>query len=131
VTSPVTLTPGAHGGLTVVRAQFPDATIDAIPDGAGGEFVVVDPVTVGLAYTTTTTWMGFHINSAYPASDVYPHYIGALSRVDGLPLDGAFQPHTWQGRAGLQVSRRSNRWNPAVDNAALKAEKVRRWIAEQ
>ncbi|HVV12775.1 hypothetical protein [Amycolatopsis sp.] len=37
----------------------------------------------------------------------------------------------WSGRAALQLSRRSNRWNPARDNAALKAQKVITWFTTQ
>jgi hypothetical protein len=38
------------------------------------------------------------------------------------------QPVDWNDRQALQLSRRSNRWNPATDNAALKAEKVIKWF---
>ena len=31
----------------------------------------------------------------------------------------------------MQLSRRSKGWNPAVDNAALKAEKVITWLTAQ
>jgi hypothetical protein len=33
-------------------------------------------------------------------------------------------------RPAAQVSRRSNRWNPALDTATLKLMRVLRWFAE-
>jgi hypothetical protein len=114
-----------------VRANFAGHAVEVNPDGAGGAFVIVDDVTVGPCYTPAATWLGFHLNAAYPASDVYPHYVGVLTRADGQGLGEAITPVTWQGRPGLQLSRRSNRWNPAVDNAANKAERVLKWLTDR
>ncbi len=102
-----------------------------VPDGAGGAFVIVENVDVGARWTPSTTWLGFQINAAYPAADVYPHYVGVLSRVDGRSLGDAISATTWQGRPALQLSRRSNGWNPAVDTAANKAERILRWLADR
>ncbi|WP_436004095.1 hypothetical protein [Knoellia sp. LjRoot47] len=99
-------------------------------DGAGGAHVVIPTVSIGGTYEPDETWLGFHLNAAYPHSDVYPHYIGCVERRDHQPHCSAVQSVEWQGRPALQLSRRSNRWNPATDNAALKAEKVRAWFAE-
>jgi hypothetical protein len=56
---------------------------------------------------------------------------GDLVRVDGQPHGRAIQQVSWQDRPALQISRRSNHRNPAVDSAALKAERIRRWLADQ
>jgi hypothetical protein len=105
------------------------ATAVSEAGGAGGAVVIIENVTVGERYRPSSTWLGFQINAAYPDSDVYPHYAGELARVDGQPHGPAIQAMTWNGRPGLQISRRSNRWNPATDNAALKAQKVIQWLA--
>jgi hypothetical protein len=77
------------------------------------------------------TWLGFQINAAYPGSDVYPHYVGVLARADGGALGEAVSPVTWQGRPALQLSRRSNQWNPAIDNAANKAQRILKWLVDR
>lgn len=115
--------------VAAVRAHFAGHPVQVIPDGGGGAFVIVDQVEIGSTYTPDTTWLGFHLNAAYPQSDVYPHYLGPVTRCDGQPLGDAVQSVDWQGRPALQLSRRSNRWNPTIDNAALKAEKVIGWFA--
>ncbi|WP_235498166.1 hypothetical protein [Frankia sp. R43] len=105
--------------------------VEVIPDGAGGADVIVEQVDVGSTYDPSVTWLGFHINAAYPASDVYPHYAGRLSRADGQALGEAITLTTWHDRPAIQISRSSKQWNPAIDNAALKAEKVLLWLASR
>ena len=114
-----------------VRDHFSGLPVEVVPDGAGGVYVNVSDVYVGDQYTPSTTWLGFQINSAYPHSDVYPHYIGPVSRTDGTGHGSAVQTVTWRERPALQLSRRSLRWNPTFDNAALKAAKVLTWFADQ
>lgn len=125
------LTPPVAGAVEAVRANFADHTVEVSPDGAGGAFVIVNDVAVGVQYTPPSTWLGFHINAAYPSSDVYPHYVGVLTRKDGQGLGEAISGATWQGMPALQLSRKSNRWNPAIDNAANKAERILRWLADR
>jgi hypothetical protein len=122
------IAPTVSVAVDAVRAHFADHPVDVTPDGAGGAFVIVNDVKVGSQYAPATTWLGFQINAAYPASDVYPHYLGVLARTDGKPLGEAITATIWQNRPALQVSRRSNRWTPGLDNAALKAEKVITWL---
>ena len=43
----------------------------------------------------------------------------------------AVQAVEWQSRPALQLSRRSNGWNPSRDTAGLKAAKVLSWFADQ
>jgi hypothetical protein len=125
------LTSAVAGSIGAVRGHFTGKPVEVIPDGAGGAFVIVSDIEVGARYAPAVTWLGFQVNAAYPASDVYPHYTGRLARTDGRAHGQAIQQVTWQGRDALQLSRRSSRWNPAVDTAALKAEKVIRWLATQ
>ncbi|WP_163508183.1 hypothetical protein [Fodinicola acaciae] len=114
--------------VAAVQAHFAGKPVEVLPDGAGGATVIVDHVDLGDRFIPSTTWLGFHISAAYPHADVYPHYIGRVVPADGQPLGDAVQPVDWCGRQALQLSRRSNRWNPAIDNAALKAEKVITWF---
>ena len=127
----ITLDPVVDGAVALVRASFPDAGVDVIADGLGGGFVVIDSVDLGPRYNPASTWLGFHVSPAYPHADVYPHYIARVTRIDGMPHGVAFQSVEWQGREALQVSRRSNRWNPSRDDAVLKAQKVLTWIRAQ
>ena len=126
-----TVTPAAAEAAEAVRGHFAGKTVEVTPDGGGGVIVIVAGVEVGDRYEPPVTWLGFQVNAAYPASDVYPHYTGRLARADGRPHGQGIQQVTWQGREAMQLSRRSSRWNPAVDNAALKAQKVITWLAAQ
>ncbi|MGW3507055.1 hypothetical protein [Streptomyces sp. NPDC000994] len=103
-------------------------------DGTGGVYVLIDQVDVGPIYAPSTTWLGFQLSAAYPDADVYPHYTGLLTRSDGQRHCDAIQQVTWQGRPDqtvLQISRRSNRWNPSVDTAVNKAARILAWLAAQ
>jgi len=128
VTSPTSAVSDAIGA---VRANFTDTSVQVIPDGAGGAYVIVDDVEVGPRYTPSRTWLGFQISSAYPDADIYPHYIGSVARVDGAQHQPPVTPTTWQGRSALQLSRKSNQWNPKIDNAANKAERILQWLVDQ
>lgn len=121
--------PAVAAAIDAVRAQFVDHQVEVTPDGAGGANVIIHSIEVGDRYNPSSTWLGFQVNAAYPASDVYPHYLGVVTRVDGQPHGQGVGPTTWQERAALQLSRRSNGWNPAIDNAVLKAEKVIQWFS--
>ena len=122
-------TPAVTAAVDAVRTQFADHQVDVTPDGAEGVNVIVHGVEVGARYTPSTTWLGFQINAAYPASDIYPLYMGRVTRADGQAHGQGVQSVTWQEREALQLSRRSNGWNPAVDNAVLKAQKVIQWFS--
>jgi hypothetical protein len=125
-----TLTPEVEAAVSAVRAHFAGKPVEVVPDGAGGATLVVDEVDLGDHYTPRTSWLGFHISSAYPQADVYPHYIARVSRTDGQTHGQAVQPVDWNGRATLQLSRRSPTVKPRLDNAALKAEKVISWFTK-
>ena len=127
-----TLTAAVAEAVDTVRAHFAGLLVEVTPDGAGGALVVIDGVDVGPRYLPSSTWLGFHISSAHPDSDVYPHYVGGdLVRVDGQRHGSAIQQVVWQNRGALQISRRSNHRDLAIDTAVLKAERILRWLAGQ
>ena len=106
---------------------------DVTPEPQGGAYVVVGDQEYGQQYEPERGWVGFLITFQYPHADVYPHFVaGGLRRKDGRALGEGFSgPRTWAGRPGeqvVQISRRSNRLNPAVDTAATKLAKVLEWV---
>jgi hypothetical protein len=115
--------------IAELRVTFPDAAVAIEEDGDGGAYVTLDPVPIIGPYTQTDTWVGFHIGFQYPASDVYPHFVRAdLSRRDGAALGAGTSPAQFRGRAAIQISRRSNRLDPAIQTAAHKLLKVLAWM---
>jgi hypothetical protein len=117
-----------------VRETFADATVTVDTDGNGGAWVVIDSVPLGSVYLQDSTWIAFQITFPYPEADVYPHFVRPdLSRADGAALGAGFSLAKWglSGDVGMQLSRRSNRLNPAVDTAATKVLKVLKWLNEQ
>jgi hypothetical protein len=125
------LLPAVTSGVDAVRAHFTGKPVEVVPDGAGGAFVTVRDVELGSRYTPSRTWLGFQISAAYDSADVYPHYLGVVTRADGQPHGDGVQTVDWQGWPALQLSRRSNGWRPGLDNAALKAEKVITWFTSR
>lgn len=121
------VTPEVQAAIAEIAAAFPKTTAE--PDGDGGANVLVRDVPLGPAYKQRETWVGFHITYAYPVADVYPHFVrGDLARVDGAPLGGGTSPTEHRGQAAIQLSRRSNRLDAAVQTALLKLQKVLRWL---
>ena len=112
-------------------STFPDAAVTVEEDGDGGAYVTLDPVSLAGPYTQTETWVGFHIGFQYPASDVYPHFVrGDLTRRDGAALGGGTSVTTHRGKPAIQISRRSNKLDPAVQTAAHKLLKVLAWMEQ-
>lgn len=117
-----------------IRETFDETAVTVHGDGSGGAWVVIDAVPLGPIYTQDDSWIAFLITFAYPDADVYPHFVRPdLSRADGAALGAGFSQTTWglTGKPGMQLSRRSNRLNPAVDTAATKVLKVLKWLNEQ
>lgn len=114
-----------------LRRTFPAAEVSAVPDGQQGAFVIVDPVPL-TGYDQDETWVGFHITFQYPMADVYPHFVRPdLTRLNGEALGDGFAQTSWncpENRPVVQLSRRSNRLNPAVDTATIKLLKVLQWL---
>lgn len=113
-----------------IKSAFPDAQVAVQDDNQGGAWVTLEQVQLGDIYTQNASWIGFRITFQYPYADVYPHFVRSdLSRKDGKPMgDGISPGHTFLGRPALQISRRSNRLNPATDTALLKLMKVLEWL---
>lgn len=125
---PENVTPEVGAGVAQIAAVYPRFGMQ--PDGDGGAYVVVEALPLAPIYQQRETWFGFRITYQYPHADVYPHFVrGDLSRADGAALcDGMCAGHSFSGRAAVQLSRRSNRLNPALDTALLKLQKVHRWL---
>lgn len=130
----MTVTAAVLEAIEELRETFPESSVTYVSDDQGGAWVTIDSIPVGTAYTESTSWMTFQITHPYPESDVYPHFVRPdLHRKDGAAhgegfSSGAFGP---TGVPATQLSRRSNRLDPAVDTAATKALKVLRWLEQQ
>ncbi len=123
------MTPEVVEAIEEIRSSFPEAAVDLREDGEGGAVVLVDPVDPGPQYQQRATWVGFRVTFQYPYSDCYPHFVrGDLARVDGAPLGEGTSLTTFEGRAAVQLSRRSNRLDPETDTAAIKLHKVLTWL---
>jgi hypothetical protein len=125
------VTPEVSGAIDEIRTALPDATVSVREDADGGAFVTVDPVDLGAVYVQDQTWVKFQITFQYPQSDVYPHFVRPdLARADGQPLGEGMSsvPSANDDEPAIQISRRSNRLNPATDTAVLKLLKVLTWL---
>jgi hypothetical protein len=115
-----------------LKAQFPDKTVNAEPDGAGGAYVVIDPIDPGPAYQQRECWLGFQVTYLCPDADIYPVFLDpTLVRVDGNPHTAPITPVTWRGRDALQYSLKSAHRDPEIDTAAIKAVGVIACLAER
>jgi hypothetical protein len=123
------VTPSVSKAVDEVRAAFPDAEVRVREEPDGGAAVLVEEIDPGAQYQQRSTWIGFRITFQYPYSDVYPHFVrGDLARVDGAPLGEAMTVTVFEDRSAVQISRRSNRLNPATDTAVIKLHKVLAWL---
>lgn len=116
-------------GIDEIKAHFPDSEVTVRPDGEGGAFVILESVPLSATYKQADTWVGFHITFQYPYADVYPHFVRAdLARADERALGAGTGSNAFEGRHAIQLSRRNNHLNPAVDTALLKLLKVLEWL---
>jgi hypothetical protein len=112
-----------------IRLSCPECAVEVDPDGNGGAFVVTRDIRLGSPYVQERTWIGFQITFQYPYADVYPHFTQPdLARLDRKPLGEGFGTAQFRGSAAIQISRRSNKLNPATDTASLKLLKVHQWL---
>lgn len=126
------ITPVVAKAIEEIRATFEGATVTVKEDGEGGAYVRIDPVDPGAIYQQRVTWIGFRITAQYPYADVYPLFVRAdLSRVDQRQLGEGMTAGNFDGQPAVQVSRRTNHLNPATDTAAIKVQKVLRWMASR
>ncbi|WP_104100471.1 hypothetical protein [Cryobacterium sp. M96] len=117
-----------------LEQTFADAIVTTEDDAAGGVWVSISNVPVGPAYEQESSWMAFQITFPYPEADVYPLFVRPdLRRKDGGAHGEGFQSVPWgpRGENGTQLSRRSNRLDPALDTAATKVLKVLKWLGKQ
>ena len=125
------MTPEVSTAIEEIRDAYQGSTVEVHEDGAGGAWVIVEPIDPGPTFVQRETWVGFQITFQYPAADCYPHFVRPdLARVDGQPLGDATSAGTFgfDQRPGIQLSRRSNRLNPATDTAEIKLTKVIEWL---
>jgi hypothetical protein len=124
------MTPDVKNAVDEIAGAFASGSVDAIEDGQGGAFVTVRDMSLdGGPYQQATTSVSFQITHTYPYADVYPHFVRHdLSRSDGKPLGEGTSMGNFRGQPAIQISRRSNRLNPATDTALLKLCKVMRWL---
>ena len=127
------MNPPVQRAIDQIRATFVDYALDIDADGQGGAFVRVNGLVFGPAFSPNVGWIAFHIVFNTPHADVYPHYLPPeFKRADDKPLGEGFQKKEMKlGRftgPATMVSRRSKRWTPAHDTAALKLLKVLDWI---
>jgi hypothetical protein len=123
------LTPKVTEAVEQIRTNFPENALLAREDGQGGALVRMEALPLGTPYAQSETWVGFRVTFQYPYADVYPHFVRPdLSRLDGRALGEAISPSTFDGQPALQISRRSNHLNPAIDTALMKLLKVLDWL---
>ena len=121
--------PEVQAAIDEIRAEFVGAAVTVDETGDGGAHVLIEDIPLSGIYTQDSTWLGFTITFQYPLADVYPHFVrGDLTRIDGAALGEATSPTGWRDKPAIQLSRRSNRLNPATDTALLKALKVMTWL---
>ena len=83
-----------------LKRQFATATFTASEDGQGGARVLIEPVAIGPRYSPSNTWLGFQIPAQYPYADIYPIFIGIVTRVDQKPFLPPVTPgHSFEGRS--------------------------------
>lgn len=130
ITAKNTMTPAVKDAIEEIKTSFAKHIVTVEPEKQGGAHVIVHDVNIGQIYIPPVTWVGFLIDFQYPRSDVYPHFIdGSTKRSNNSALgEGFSDPRNWQGRNAIQVSRRSNHRDSAVDTAALKLMKVIEWL---
>lgn len=115
--------------LNEIRSSCPDNEVTFEPAANGGFYIFVNDLLIGDQYEPSVAWIGFHLPENYPDPDVYPHHLPSnVKRKNGKALGESFSTTEWAGRQVIQVSRRTNDWNGAVDTAHGKLVKVLAWI---
>lgn len=123
------MTPDVSQAVDELKVAFAGSTVTALGIEDGGANVTVEPVDPGAQYAQRQTWIKFAISFQYPYADVYPLFVRPdLARVDGTALGEAISVSSFDGEPALQLSRRSNKLNPATDTAAIKVTKVLEWL---
>ena len=115
-----------------IRQQFVRSTILVDPDGSGGARLVIEDVPLGLPYVQSATWLGAHIPAQMPYSDIYPVFVrGDLNRSDSKVLAAPITAgHEFMDRPAVQISRRTKNATLTKQNAAMKIQKVLKFMLE-
>ena len=113
-------------GIEELKRQFGGASFTIREDGAGGAFIVMEPVTLGPRYRPSETWIGFQIPAQYPYADIYPVFARAdLVRANGsefvVPIT---RGHSFEGRPAIQISRRNGAAQGGLQKVTAKILKV-------
>ena len=126
------ITPIVEKAIEQIRASLSNCPLESVPDGSGGAFVTLNNVPLGQPWAQADTWISFQITFQYPYADVYPHFVRHdIKRADGRPLGTGLGQAQFRNQPAVQISRRSNKLNPATDTAALKLLKVLQWLRSQ
>jgi hypothetical protein len=129
------MTASVEQAIAEIRAAFVGHQVDVEPDPDGGAYVRVHNLHLGNQYEPSVSWFAFHITFQYPHADVYPHFCVAGLKKNGVEVVDPFHKGEWKTPSGAEpataVSRRANRWNAAVDTAAIKLTRVLDWIRRQ
>lgn len=130
------MTPEVEAAVEEIRCQFPE--VSAVPDGNGGAYVTISSVSLSAKFMPRKVWVKFQIVPTYPAADVYPHFIQPDVRIvnathpEGNPLGEATSvgsyTHGNDTFTAIQLSRKSNNFNPTIDTALLKLLKIIDWL---
>jgi hypothetical protein len=130
VTAGQTLSEELRHAIQELRETFGTANVVVCPD-PGGVWVRVDGIDLGSRWRSGATWLAFHIASTYPYADIYPLFIDGTCEL----ADGGLPPAVTANATVpivdgtcVQVSRKSNRWDPTRDTAVAKAIKVIDWL---
>jgi len=121
--------PDVDQAIQEIRAAFDGHDVEVVTEAQGGAHVIVRDVPIGPVFKPAQTWIGFTIPFQYPDADIYPHFIGGdVRRADEEAHGQAISAAMWRDRPALQLSRKSNQWNPATDTAVLKLIQVLEWL---
>jgi hypothetical protein len=109
-----------------LKRQFSASSTTVREDGQGGAYVLMEPVELGAKFLPPATWIGFQITAQYPYADIYPVFIGSdVQRADGVAFQAPVTPgHNFEGRAAIQISRRSAAAQSGSQKAVAKILKV-------
>lgn len=122
--------PAVQEAIDGIQKAFPDSHLVITDDGSGGAYVLVEGVNLGSKFFPETTWIGGHIPPQVPYADVYPLFIGGDVRLsNGKPFEAPITTgHSFCGRPAIQISRKTNRLDPALQTPACKFMKVLYWL---
>jgi hypothetical protein len=133
----MTFTSGVSRAIDELGASFPDSSVTAEETGDGGAWVLVDPITIGAAFTVEQTWVRFRIHYNYPEADIYPLFVTPdLRRKNGAELraDQGFQQIMCGPDGNIpstQLSRTTRGLRSEWNSAAGKLLKVLQWLEQQ